>query len=154
MATVLIIDGTLTLARDLANDLVRSIPASSGPTRLDVTPEADFSKARARIKVKPPSLMVTALRLGEYNGLHLVYMAAAAGASTRCLVHTDTVDPTDARDVQAAGAFYEIRSRLRVALPAYVRAVLPSQDRRNPIRFDRRRLGRGGRRAADFHPSL
>jgi len=119
-----------------------------------VTIETDFSKARARLKGKRPSLMVTALQLHEYNGLHLVYLAAAAGLPTRSIVHTDTVDLDQAREIRAAGAFYETRARLTAALPAYVRGMLPAEDRRDAMQFDRRRLSRGGRRAADLRPSL
>jgi len=97
--------------------------------------------------------MITALKLREHNGIHLVYLAAAAGLPTRCIVHTDTVDPSQAREVRAAGAFYEIRERLPIVLPAYATALLPSADRRDPLQFDRRRLARGGRRAADARPS-
>jgi hypothetical protein len=155
VASVLIIDGELAAARDIANNLIRDLPrAGAGPTRVDVLAEADFSRARARMKAMRPALMVTAVQLKQYNGMHLVYMASAAALPTRCVVHTDAVDPIQAREVRENGAFYEIRSRLRVVLPAYVMAVLPPEDRRDPIKFDRRRLARGGRRSADFHPSL
>jgi hypothetical protein len=152
LASVLIIDSDFALATALAKDLKIALPArSSGSARLDVVVESDFSSARARLKAKPPGLMVTALQLREYNGLHLVYFAAAAGLPTRSLVYTETVDPIQAREVRSAGAFYEVRARLPVALPAYVSAVLPPQDRRDTAQFDRRRLARGGRRAADHH---
>lgn len=116
--------------------------------------EADFSKARVALRTRSPRLLVTALQLGAYNGVHLVHIANTPDAQTRCVVHTDALDVVQAREVRSAGAFYELRSRLRFALPAYVDAALPAEDRRDPIRFDRRRLSRGGRRAADFHPAL
>ncbi len=154
MAHVLIIDRELTLAADLAEGLTRAISrAPAVTTEVEVTAEADFSKARARIKKKPPSLLVTALQLGEYNGMHLVYMAAASGFPTRSVVHTENLDAVQAREVRSAGAFYELRGRLPAALHAYVMAVLPAEDRRDPMRFDRRRLARGGRRAADVRPA-
>jgi hypothetical protein len=119
-----------------------------------VTALATFSSARVRLLDKPPTLLVTALRLREYNGLHLAYLAAARELPTRCVVHTDAVDPIQAREVRAAGAFYETRARLPVALRAYLSAALPPQDRRETLEFDRRHVPRGGRRAADHHPTI
>lgn len=119
------------------------------PPSVDLDVRADFASARARLHAQPPRLLVTALRLREFNGLHLVYLAARAGLPTRSIVYTDVADQAAARDSRAAGAFYEIRTQLRVSLPAYVYASLPSADRRDGVRFDRRQLARGGRRAYD-----
>jgi hypothetical protein len=102
------------------------------------------------LRAAPPELLITALRLREYNGLNLVYLAAGAGLKTRSIVFTDDSDSGMAREVRAAGAFYEVRARLAKALPAYISAILPPHDRRNVGSFERRRSGRmGGRRAAD-----
>ena len=151
VTSVLIVDRELTLAADLASELTRAKTAAA--PHPDVFAEADFSKARTLLRTTPHELLVTALKLGGYNGMHLVFVAAATGLPTRCVVHTDAVDAVQAREVRAAGAFYETRPRLRLALRSYVHAVLPSEDRRDPISFDRRRLTRGGRRAADSRPS-
>jgi hypothetical protein len=96
-------------------------------------------------------LLVAPIALGEFNGLHLVYLASTLSVDTRSIVHTEAPDAGHARDVRAAGAFYEVRSRLRAALPAYVSAALPLQDRRLNLRYDRRQnpRARGGRRAVD-----
>jgi len=149
MTSILLVDADLAIATTLANGLAR-VPR--GPFaeehRLDVVALSDFSAARERLLLRPPALLVTALQLGEYNGLHLVYLVAAA-QPTRSVVYTETVDPVLAHEVRTAGAFYEIRSRLRAAIPGYVSAVLPPQDRRDAVRMDRRHLPRGGRRAVD-----
>jgi CheY-like chemotaxis protein len=155
MTSILLVDPDLAAATALADDLAHS---ARGPfaedRRLDVKALADFSAARALLQFRPPALLVTALQLGKYNGLHLVHIVAAAGRATRSVVYTDTVDAILAREVRAAGAFYEIRSRLEVAIPGYVSAMLPAQDRRDSLHFDRRHLPRGGRRAADLRPTL
>jgi DNA-binding NarL/FixJ family response regulator len=154
MTLILLVDPDLAMATALADDLTRP---PRGPVaaarRWEVAVLADFSAARARLRLRPPALLVTALQLGDYNGLHLVYALAAAGRPTRSVVYTDTVDPVQAREVRAAGAFYEIRSRLPLVLPGYVSAVLPREDRRDAVRVDRRHLPRGGRRAADQQPT-
>lgn len=112
----------------------------------DVEVCADFTAARSRLIARPPDLLVTNLRLQEYNGLHLVHLAKP---QTRCIVYSTHDDPVLAREVQAAGAFYERPMRLARALSGYVQGVLPPQDRRNASLVDRRRFPRGGRRSAD-----
>src|SRR5262245_24504705 len=119
------------------------------PSSVDLDVRADFPSARARLHAQPPRLLVTALRLREYNGLHLVYLAARAGLPTRSVVYTDVPDQPAALEARRAGAFYEIRSQLTLSLPSYLTAVLPPADRRSGIGFDRRQLPRGGRRAYD-----
>jgi len=150
MTAVLIVDSALPVATALALDLThacRDMVTEGNP--IDVSALANFATARSRLKASPPTLLVTALQLREYNGLHLVHVAAEAELPTRCVVHTDAVDPLYAREIRAVGAFYETRERLPLALPAYVGALLPARDRRETPAFDRRRIARGGRRAAD-----
>ena len=112
----------------------------------------NFGDARAYLDAVPYDLLVTYLRLGEYNGIHLAYMVRLAGAPTHVLVYADARDVASAGDIQRAGALYEQTERLPVVLPAYIGATLPSADRREPLRFDRRRIARGGRRAWDRRP--
>jgi hypothetical protein len=114
----------------------------------DVEACTDFRAARARLVAKPPDLLVTNIRLERFNGLHLVYVAA--GGPTRCLVYATEHDPVLAREVLAAGAFYERADRLPRVLASYARATsLPAADRRSLTGIDRRSLARGGRRSAD-----
>lgn len=108
---------------------------------------AGFREARTRVLTKPPDLLVTNLRLEEYNGLHLVVLAG--GAPTRCIVYAEHDDLVLAREAQALGAFYERWQRLPLVLPSYVTAALPPCDRRHPSVLDRRQISRGGRRCTD-----
>ena len=117
----------------------------------DVDLQAQFSTARPRLLETPFDFVITNLRLGEYNGLHLVYLASTAGLSARCIVYNDQHDVGLARDAQRAGAFYETRGCLLVTLTAYLRGTLPERDRRNPVVPDRRSPFRGGRRCWDQH---
>src|SRR5262245_38298449 len=82
----------------------------------------DFQAARARLLAKPPDLLFTNLRLGAYNGLHLVHLAQAT--PTRCVVYTSHNDEVLMRQVKAAGAFYESSARLPGVVASYVRALL------------------------------
>jgi CheY-like chemotaxis protein len=111
---------------------------------------SQFAAARDCLRVHNYQLLVTNLRLGAFNGIHLVHLArtkpAGAGAA---IVYTETREPTLGREVQRSGAFYEVSDRLVAALPMYLKAVLPPADRRDPRTADRRRVLRGGRRASD-----
>jgi hypothetical protein len=93
-----------------------------------------------------PEFLVTNIRLGANNGLHLVHLASGA---TRCIVYMEPEDPFLLREAQRLGAFVEAPRRLAFSLRAYLSAELPARDRRDPLRVDRRTVARGGRRAAD-----
>jgi hypothetical protein len=113
----------------------------------DIEVSSKFAAARVRLlSSRPPDLLITNLRLQAHNGLHLVHMA---DGRTRCVVYSDYDDLVLAREVQAAGAFYERSTQLSRALAAYVRAMLPPHDRRNLTAPDRRQGPRGGRRCTD-----
>jgi DNA-binding NtrC family response regulator len=117
-----------------------------------VEAHADFAQARRRLGATPFDFLVTNLRLGAYNGLHLVYLAASFNRGlTRAIVYSNELDVGIAREVQLAGAFYELRTSLPAALHSYLRApLLPPRDRRNPAIRDRRAQFRGGRRGSDL----
>jgi hypothetical protein len=108
----------------------------------------DFLSARSQLLASPPDLLVTDLRLEEYNGLHLVLLASTEGV-TRSIVHSDRPDPYLVREAQNIGAFFERTERLLHAIVGYLDVPLPQRDRRNADRYDRRTAFRGGRRAAD-----
>lgn len=115
----------------------------------DIEAFTDFRDARTRLLDQPPDLLVTNLRLQEYNGLHLVHLAA--GTHTRCIVYSTDDDLILGREVQAAGAFFEHPLRLPLVLKSYVNATLPDRDRRDLTMLDRRLAFRGGRRCRDLY---
>ena len=108
----------------------------------------EFESARRRLGTVRFDFVVSNLRLGAFNGLHLAY-AVNAVATTRCIVYTESREPALAQDVRRAGAFYEVSDRLPVTLPAYLAGHLPSADRRDAAVPDRRAPFRGGRRSWD-----
>jgi hypothetical protein len=115
----------------------------------DLDGDADFLAARGHLLSGPYNWLVTNIRLGAYNGLHLVHLAGISRPLIRFLVYADPGDLWLAREAQRAGAFYESRDRVDRALPAYLRSALPPHDRRNPAKPDRRADARGSRRCAD-----
>jgi DNA-binding NtrC family response regulator len=115
----------------------------------DVSGCADFPTARRKLIEKTPQLLVTNLRLGAYNGLHLVHLAAIRNGATRSIVYSKFPDLPLIEEAQRIGAFFERPERLTTALPSYLTSRLPARDRRSPAQVDRRRAFRGGRRLSD-----
>jgi DNA-binding NtrC family response regulator len=109
----------------------------------------DFLAARSQLLSDAPDILVTNLRLGEYNGLHLLLLATSDGGVTRSVVYSDRPDPYLIREAQTLGGFFERTERLPHALAGYVHSALPEKDRREGYRYDRRAVFRGGRRSAD-----
>lgn len=115
----------------------------------NVTATGDFRQAKAILASRPPMLLVTAARLAEFNGLHLVLHGRAARLRIAAVVTTRAPDLVLQRETEAMDATL-------VALPTtreeFVTAVYRTALRRSgeipaePIRapFDRRR---GERRA-------
>jgi hypothetical protein len=109
----------------------------------------DFPAARATLLKQPPELLVTNLRLGAYNGIHLVYLSGLLNKGVRSIVYSERPDPWILREVRSLGAFYENASALPVSLRSYLGNPLPPVDRRDGEAGDRRRVYRGGRRSVD-----
>jgi hypothetical protein len=118
--------------------------------RSNVTSCRDFLGARQQLLSSAPDLLITNLRLAEYNGLHLVLLSVASEHATRYLVYSDQPDIVLVKEAHALGALYERTNRLPHALPSYFAAEWPEADRRDPFRLDRRSTFRGGRRASDL----
>jgi DNA-binding NtrC family response regulator len=104
-----------------------------------------FTEARAQLRSSPPDLLVSNLRLREYNGLQLVYLGTLATTRTPAVIYTTRLDPALAGDVQRAGAFYDTADCLVVSLRAYLGTELPPRDRRDPMRRAGRVEGPGRR---------
>jgi len=109
----------------------------------------DFQTARRKLLAYEPNLLVTNLHLKAFNGLHLVYLAAASGLKTRSVAYANVHDPELARETQTAGAFYERLPRLPFVPRCYAFQMLPPTDRRDPGVVERRQTFRGGRRVPE-----
>ena len=71
-----------------------------------VTAVAEFDQAEERLVYAPPDLLITAVKLGSYNGIHLVLRAQADHPHTQAIVvHTED-DPVLAEEATSAGARY------------------------------------------------
>ena len=81
---------------------------------------ADFQTARGRLVSYSPDFLIANLRLGEYNGLHLVYSAASARIPVRSFIFTEKDEPGFAADVEASGATYQSFRSLRTTIAAHL----------------------------------
>src|SRR3954453_13584524 len=113
----------------------------------EVVARQSFVAARSRLLTMEYDWLVTNIRLEQYNGVHLVYLAR--GTKTRCVTYAHPPDAWLARAAQSAGAFHEPRERLPFAFANYVRCRLPAVDHRDPEGCERREVFRGGRRCTD-----
>jgi hypothetical protein len=110
---------------------------------------ADFHGARSALSTLRPSVLVTNLRLEDYNGLHLVLLGRTIDG-LRSLVHTDRPDFGLIAEAHSMGALFEFTRNLPATLPNSLRQAWPRRDRRDPRTSDRRSAPRGGRRAYDI----
>jgi DNA-binding NtrC family response regulator len=116
----------------------------------DVIADTEFRVGRRRLySGEPPAALIANVRLGEFNGIHLVYLAKKLDENIRALIYGEPHDAVLAREAQRAHAFYQRRQFLPFALGEFLKAGLPAVDRREPDGIDRRTSFRGGRRATD-----
>jgi hypothetical protein len=126
------------------------LTSAARSAEMRVTVADNFVEARSHLADPDLAVLVTSLKLGDYNGVHLVHLARQQASSATCIVHGHD-DHALGLDAQRAGAFYEWRDSVVFAFPKYLAALgaLPSADRRDPTVGDRRVSFRGGRRITD-----
>jgi DNA-binding NtrC family response regulator len=114
-----------------------------------VTTSGGFHEARRAIAAAEYPLIVTSIKLGAFNGIHLIYLAKRANPHAICVAYSSHDDAGLGLDAQQAGAFYERSLFLPFSLTGYISSALPDIDRRDVRYVDRRTAFRGGRRASD-----
>jgi DNA-binding response OmpR family regulator len=73
---------------------------------MDVSAVGDFEDAKRRLAVQVPDLLITALRLGPYNGLHLVVRGRTDNPGMAAIVVANVDDPVLRRDAEELGATF------------------------------------------------
>jgi len=129
-----------------------------------VTVAESFAQARPFLGAQPPALLITALRLGAYNGLHLVLRGKAIDPHMRAVVTTNRPDMVLQADAEAMGATFLVTPVDERELLGAVLQTAFKLDGSAPIRppFERRLHERRGslslvareRRVADRRRSL
>ena len=115
----------------------------------------NFNDAKARLG---PSitLLVTELRLNEYNGLHLVFRAKSVRREMAAIIRTQISDPLLQLEAERMGATFVLKTAGAAEFRAAVcRTLFRSPDSVDPIRppFERRhRDRRVAQSSSEGHP--
>ena len=91
--------------------LIRRWLASAG---FDTVTSADFEDARIQLHLCQPAILVSDVRLGQFNGLHLGILARQARPDVRLVFISGWDDPVLRRDAAELGAMY-LQKPVRVA---------------------------------------
>jgi DNA-binding NtrC family response regulator len=108
----------------------------------DVTVAEKFQDAKESLASSRPALFVTGIKLGNYNGLHLVLRGTTAWPGLPCIVVAETADPVLRDEAERLGATFVVMPAPHNELAAAVsRTVLrPAGLPFSPIRppYERR----------------
>lgn len=72
--------------------------------RADVSTAASFEDAKAILTTTPPNVLITGLRLGQYNGLHLIIRSRIDRPTTAGFVILEKPDAALEQEVASHGA--------------------------------------------------
>ncbi len=114
-------------------------------SQFHVTVAETFANAKTRLSAQPPLVLVTEVRLAEYNGLHLVLRGKSVRREMAAIVLSDVDDSVLQADAESLGATFV---RKPVAGRDLVAAVFRTLSRpagvTAPIRppFERRKTDR------------
>jgi DNA-binding response OmpR family regulator len=122
------------------------LPAASAlsATGFRVAVADTFAQAKTLLTTDPPSMLVTTLRLGVYNGLHLVHRGKALRPSLLALVTSPTADSVLQADSEAMGATFLVKPTSTQSLLAAVLRTIYRGPSAAPVRapFERRQRKR------------
>ena len=121
------------------DDLLPIVSLLSG-TGFRVTATETYAHARNILAATSPAVLITTVRLGEFNGLHLVLRTKTANPTIAALVTSPTADPVLRADAEAMGATFMVKPIQPQELLAAVLRTLYRSDDSGPIRppFERR----------------
>ena len=103
----------------------RSILTSAG---FDVCEADSFGQAKQMLISQPPDVLVTALRLGAFNGLQLAIRHVSAGRKNLSIVFDELSNPSTAKEAASLGAVYLVKPPHPSALLAAVEAHFAPKD--------------------------
>jgi len=136
------------------SDVLLLVPVLSA-LGFQVTATESFEEARQSLRV-PPKLLVTEIRLGEFNGLHLVLRGLSARHDMAAIVTSTVDDPVIRTEAEAMGATFVLKPSTAGEMQAAImRTVMRSaQAHGEPIRapFERRTTDRRASRPEGYLP--
>jgi DNA-binding response OmpR family regulator len=131
--------------------LVSTLSASS----FQVTVAETFEEAKAVLASRPPAVLLTEIRLGEYNGLQLVLQGKSVRSDLVALVMSPVDDPVLQADAEKMGATFMVKPLApREVLAALFRTMARTSETSTPLRypFERRTRDRRAATTLDFQP--
>src|SRR5262245_21640249 len=113
----------LVVERDLSDVLVTvSALTERG---FQVTVAESFHEAKTLLSMKPPTVLITEIRLGEYNGLQLVLRGKAERPRMAAVVTSRFADSVLLADAEDLGATFVLKPTSREEIvAAVIRTVL------------------------------
>lgn len=134
--SVLVVEPTLAELLPLVSTLSRA--------GFHVSAAQTFQQARSLLTSQQPSILVTALRLGAYNGLHLVLRGKAIRPEMAALVLSTEADVVLQAEAEAMGATFIVKPITERELLAAVGQTFFRRDPSSPVRrpFERRQRER------------
>ena len=143
-ASALIIDPDL-------SDVMFSVFAATS-LGFRVTVADTFQEALERLRV-PPALLIAHIRLGEYNGLHLVLRGKAARRDLAAIVTSGVADRVLQTEAEQLGATFVLKPTTPEEFRAAICRTLLA-DSGGPIRspFERRSSDRRSASPVAYHP--
>ena len=117
----------------------RTVDALTG-AGFSVTATGEFAAARHSLAHRPPAVLIATLKLGEYNGLHLVLRARAHAPDTATLITVAAADAGFRKEVLNTGATFVVDPVTSQDLVAAVMRTLLRTDPTVPVEppFERR----------------
>ena len=132
-STILVVEPSAA-HRDFLESVLRS-------ARFEVIGVEMFHEGRAVLERHSPDLLITELRLGEYNGLHLVMRAQTQHPGMAAMVMSDWLDPVLQVEAERLRATFVPKPvTTEDLLAAVARTCLRAPESSDPIRapFERR----------------
>jgi DNA-binding response OmpR family regulator len=117
------------LAVEPALDDLLSVVASLSESGFHVTAAEGFAQAKPLLTTHGPRILMTAARLGMYNGLHLVLRGKSLQPGLAALVTSDVPDRILQEEVEALGATFVTKP---ISTSHLVAAILQTVYRRDP----------------------
>ena len=137
------------------DELVRTVAALTG-AGFHVTAAEGFAQAKHLLSPRAPAVLLTSLRLGCYNGLHLVVRGKAMQSQMAAIVTSSEADVVLQSDAEALGATFVVKPITTDQLIASIlKTYFRRQDDDAPIRppFERRMGQRRGLQPSDSSSS-
>ena len=130
-----------------------AIVSSLTACRFHVTVAETFSKAKERMLAHVPQVLLTEVRLAEYNGLHLVLRGKAARRDLAAIVTSGVADQVLQAEAEQLGATFVLKPTTAQEFSAAICRTL-LQATGGPIRspFERRTSDRRSTSSVAFHP--